>query len=372
MRISLFGFPFLVALVIMICVPAQAKETGVNRDRSCTLALYGFSSQLGAVKGLSPSDLARWLVDRHINAVFVGGRESDAVLDALRAAKIRIYREMSLFVGKEAYSQHREWRPITADGKEQQPDGWFYGLCPNKEVRRKEKLKEFEKLIRDPRLDGVWLDFIRYPIRWEKKKLNLQDNCFCDDCIRLFREAVAGEFEFPQDLGRAEFANWILEKHLASWIEFKASRICAWVHEARLLRNRLRPEGTIGIFTVPWSPDEFNGAILRIVGQDYAKLADDVDVFSPMVYHLLCHRDASWPAKFTAETKIRTGRPVWPIVQAMDEPSKLPPEELERVIVGSARASGTGVIIFTAGYLDKENKWDAALRAFKTLTESAD
>lgn len=57
------------------------------------------------------------------------------------------------------------------------------------------------------------------------------------------------------------------------------------------------------------------------------------------------------------ETILRTGKPVWPIVQAMDEPSKLPPEELEQVILDSGKASRTGVIIFTAGHLDKENKW---------------
>jgi hypothetical protein len=55
----------------------------------------------------------------------------------------------------------------------------------------------------------------------------------------------------------------------------------------------------------------------------------------------------------------------------MDEPSNLPPEELEKVTVESARASGTGVIIYTAGYLDKEKKWDAVLHAFRTLAEDA-
>lgn len=362
-------FAFILIFLMTISSQVPSKEVNVGRARRLTLALYGFSSGLDAVRDLSPTALARWLVDRHISAVFVGGGESDAVLDALRAAEIRVYREMSLFVGKHAYTQHPEWRPITADGKEQQPDGWFYGLCPNKEDLRRQKIKEFEMLICDPRLDGVWLDFIRYPIRWEKKNPNFLDNCFCDDCIMLFRGSVAGEFDVPRDLDRAQLAHWILERHLPSWIGFKVGRICAWVHEARLSRDRLRPESTIGIFTVPWSPGEVNGAILRIVGQDYAKLADDVDVFSPMVYHLLSHRDASWPARFTAETKVRTGRPVWPIVQAMDEPSKLPPEELEKVVVESARASGTGVIIFTARYLDKENKWDAALRAFRTLAE---
>ncbi|MFH1742950.1 MAG: hypothetical protein ABIH23_28430, partial [bacterium] len=338
------------------------------RHAADTRSIYGFSSQLDTVKDLPPEDLAQWLKNRHINAVFVG-RESDEVLDALRAAKIRVYREMAVFVGKEAYRNHPDWRPITAEGKEQEPEGWFYGLCPNKEERRKEKLKQFEKLLRNPRLDGVWLDFIRYPIRWEKKEPKLVDNCFCDDCIRLFREAVAGEFKIPENMSRPELARWILDEHLPSWIEFKADRICAWVHEARLLRDRIRPEATIGIFTVPWSPKDFDGAIFRIVGQDYAKLADDVDVFSPMVYHLLCYRDTGWPARFTMETKTRTGKPVWPIIQAMDEPSKLPLQELEQVTLESARASKTGVIIFTAEYLEKEKKWDAVLNAFRTFAK---
>jgi len=352
--------------------PLRAEEAKVNSGEPLTLALYGFNSKLGPVKDLSPAETARWVVDHHVNAVFVGGGESDEFLDALRQANVRVYREMGLFVGKNAYQDHPEWRPITATGEEQEPEGWYYGLCPNQEELRKQKLEQFRKLIKNPRLDGVWLDFIRYPIRWEYENPGTLDNCFCDDCIRLYREAVADEFELPENLGRAELAEWILKNHLPSWIEFKTDRICSWVHEARLLRDKIRPDATIGIFTVPWSPNEFDRAIHRIVGQDYAKLAADVDIFSPMVYHLLCRRDADWPARFTADTKARTNRPVWPIVQAMDRPSELSGEELRQVIISSTNASETGVIIFTAGYLDRENKWDAAFQAFQTLAKQND
>jgi hypothetical protein len=350
----------------MLAGPSMAEGTAVNPNRSFALCLYGFSSNLSPVKGMSPEQIAGWLKERHVNGVFIT-KESDEVLGVLRRAGIRIYREMTLFASKSLYQQNPQWRPITADGTDQEPDGWYYGLCPNKEDLRQKRLEEFEKRIGDARIDGVWLDFIRYPIRWEKQDPTQLDNCFCDDCIRLYREAVDSEFEVPQDLGRAELAAWILEKHLPSWIEFKTERIGAWVHEARLIRDRVRPNATIGIFTVPWSSNEQNGAIFRVVGQDYVKLAEDVDIFSPMVYHLLCRKGPSWPAEFTKETILRTGKPVWPIVQAMDEPSKLPPEELEQVILDSGKASGTGVIIFTAGHLDKENKWEPALRAFRIL-----
>ncbi len=348
--------------------PIRAEEARVNADEPLTLALYGFNSKLGPVKDLSPDETAKWLVDHHVNAVFVGGGESGEFLDALRKKNIRIYREMGLFVGKTTYQEHPEWRPITASGEEQEPEGWYYGLCPNQEELRKQKLEQFERYIKNERLDGVWLDFIRFPIRWEKESPTELNNCFCDDCIRLYRGAVSDDFQVPEDMKRSELAKWVLENHLPSWIEFKTERICDWVHQARVLRDKIRPDATIGIFTVPWSPKEFDGAIHRVVGQDYAKLAADIDVFSPMVYHLLCHRDAGWPARFTEETKMRTNRPVWPIVQAMDEPSKLTGEELKKVIISSTNASGTGVIIFTAGYLDKENKWDAAFRAFRALT----
>ena len=366
MRTVGLRFAGLCASVIMLAGPSMAEGTAVNPNRSFALCLYGFSSNLSPVKGMSPEQIAGWLKERHVNGVFIT-KESDEVLGVLRRAGIRIYREMTLFASKSLYQQNPQWRPITADGTDQEPDGWYYGLCPNKEDLRQKRLEEFEKRIGDARIDGVWLDFIRYPIRWEKQDPTQLDNCFCDDCIRLYREAVDSEFEVPQDLGRAELAAWILEKHLPSWIEFKTERIGAWVHEARLIRDRVRPNATIGIFTVPWSSNEQNGAIFRVVGQDYVKLAEDVDIFSPMVYHLLCRKGPSWPAEFTKETILRTGKPVWPIVQAMDEPSKLPPEELEQVILDSGKASGTGVIIFTAGHLDKENKWEPALRAFRIL-----
>jgi len=366
MKIARLRYACLCASVIMLAGLSMAEGAAMEPDRPLTLCLYGFSSNLNPVKGIPPEQVAGWLNERHVNAVFVA-KESDEVLGALRQAGVRIYREMTLFAGKSLYQTHPEWRPITADGTEQKPDGWYYGLCPNKEDLRQKRLREFEKRIADPRIDGVWLDFIRYPIRWEKQDPTQLDNCFCDDCIRLYREAVAGDFEVPQDMDRAELARWILENHLPSWIEFKAERIATWVHEARLIRDRVRPDATIGIFTVPWSSNEQNGAIFRVVGQDYVKLAEDVDIFSPMVYHLLCRKGPSWPAEFTKETILRTGKLVWPIVQAMDEPSKLSYEELEQVILDSGRASGTGVIVFTAGHLDKEKKWEPAMRAFRTL-----
>ena len=100
---------------------------------------------------------------------------------------------------------------------------------------------------------------------------------------------------------------------------------------------------------------DFDGAIRYIIGQEYGALAAHVDCFSPMVYHTLCGRDVPWIAEITASIGKETGKPVWPIVQAMDDPATLSPQELRQAVQTALTATGSeGVIIFNLNALNPE------------------
>ncbi len=58
-------------------------------------------------------------------------------------------------------------------------------------------------------------------------------------------------------------------------------------------------------------------------------------------------KGVAWIAEVTTWVGKETGKPVWPIVQAMDEPKPLTPQEFRQVLNTALGASGSqGVIIF--------------------------
>jgi hypothetical protein len=142
-------------------------------------------------------------------------------------------------------------------------------------------------------------------------------------------------------------AQWILRHHRKEWTGWKCQQITEFVKQARKIVERAPRRVLMGLFGVPWRSTDFDGAILHIIGQDYRTLSAYVDVFSPMVYHKLCGKDVPWVAQVTKWMWEETGKTVWPIVQAVDEPEPLNPREFRHVLKTALTTSGSqGVIIF--------------------------
>jgi hypothetical protein len=98
----------------------------------------------------------------------------------------------------------------------------------------------------------------------------------------------------------------------------------------------------LGLFCVPWRLTERDGAILKVMGQDYRALGEYVDIFSPMVYHRICGQTIDWIATITEEVQTLSGKPVWPIIQAVDEPATLPGEEYGRALDAALHSTASG------------------------------
>lgn len=333
-------------------------------------ALYGFQPSLKPFEGKSPEGILEALRDLHCNALFFSGKENGALYRFLNENGIPTYHEVGLFVSKSLYQERPDLRPIRANGAEQPPRGWYCGLCPNQPELREKGLERIRALYTRPEVQGVWLDFIRYPIRWEVPDPWIDDTCFCDICLQAFDRHLPDGVKFPETVRtRTEKADFILENRLPSWIEFKCNSIAAFVADAKKIRDETKPGALLGIFTIPWMYKDYDGAIHRTVGQDFSTIGDLADVLSPMVYHGLCHREEAWPGEYSAWLHTLTQKPVWPIVQAMNEPDTLTPESFERVVRDAGERSGSGVILFTAGHIDKEKRWASVKRVFTTLSQ---
>jgi hypothetical protein len=314
-------------------------------------SLYGFSPELAPFVGKTPTEQVALLRAWGNTAIF-GGYESPKLVEAAHAAGMKIYAEFSCFVGESWWERLPASRPITDEGQPLEKEGWYCGVNPAAPQVRQERLAALEKLLTTYAIDGVWLDFIRWPCHWEVPAPDLPRTSFDPDTLAGFSRDTGIELP-PGDVPRR--ARWLLDRYEAEWAAWRCHQITSWVAEAQALLKRIRPDALLGLFGVPWRRADRNGAILKIVGQDYGALGRYVDVFSPMVYHRMCGYSLTWIGEVVQEVHELSGKPVWPIIQSVDEPVPLAPEEygqaLDRVL---GHGAADGVLVFTMeGALDE-------------------
>jgi hypothetical protein len=163
-----------------------------------------------------------------------------------------------------------------------------------------------------------------------------------------------------------EMAEAVLGAHQEAWTAWRCEQINSWVAAARAVVQGVRPGALLGLFGVPWRLSDHDGAIRSVIGQDYRALGTYVDVFSPMVYHRMCGREPEWVGAVTAHVHALSGKPVWPIVQSVDQPDALLAEEYAAVLdVALDHPASDGVLVFTMqGALDPA-KLEATVTRFR-------
>ncbi len=269
-----------------------------------------------------------------------------ALLDQLHAQGLRVLAEQSLFVGDELRQQFPDSVPIDADGRPYVRDGWYVPACPNHPQVRRHRLDQITALLDHfgDAVDGLWLDFIRFPVRWEGKTPTLRPLCFCRHCLNLFLDADAEAYS-PAET--AAWAQTIVQERHAEWVDWKCRRVAGFV---QTVREEISTRGLalpLGIFALPWPRTAFDGAMRRVAGQDLAQLAQLVDYFSPMVYHKLCEQSPAWIAGVIRDHSEWAGKPILPIVQAVHRPDTTTPAQLDQALAHALDAAPAGALIFT-------------------------
>lgn len=206
--------------------------------------------------------------------------------------------------------------------------GIFPNFCPNDKIVRQNKLKEIKKLM-NLTIDGLWLDFIRFPLLWEIKNPAIKSAHLCSQC---------------QD------------------VKNRTEIISSFVAQVRSLINQSGKDIKLGMFSVPWRNEDFNGAIKKVIGQDLHYLAQYIDIFSPMVYHKMCGRSTKWVHEMIKYMAGITGKPVLPIVQTEDKPEKISKKEFADEVHHAFKNPSAGVIIFYLEDLLKDKEKIQALQ----------
>ena len=150
-----------------------------------TRSLYGFSNELAPLAGKEPAEQVA-LLQSWGNTVVFGGYRDPEFVAAVHAAGSKIFAEFGCFVGKQWWEAVPASRPVTEAGELLDPDGGYYGVNPTVPQVRQERLEALERLLVDHDLDGVWLDYIRWPCHWEVHEPYLPRTSFDPGTVSLF------------------------------------------------------------------------------------------------------------------------------------------------------------------------------------------
>jgi hypothetical protein len=336
----------LIAVLATFAACAQQEEPTVqvrppDKAEIKCLGVFGSPEELWK-KGAS-------LAEYHINAVFVShGDLSDELIRRCHREGAKVYAEFGIFAGAATAEKYPELWPINEKGERQEQDEWYLGLCPNVKWHRDEKIKLIGECAARYDIDGLWLDFIRYPGHWEVHEPRLEQGCFNAACLEAFTKATGIALPAGSTTRQAEF---ILGEHEADWTRFKCEVIRDFCRDARRALKAERPDALLGAFVVPWTEGDYDDAIHRIIAQDFALLADELDVFSPMSYHAMCGWPVEWVGRCNEHLAQKTHRGVWPIVQATEREARygdapVDAAEFRKALVQGLSGGATGVLMF--------------------------
>jgi hypothetical protein len=317
-----------------------------------------------ACRGIFGSPEQLWktgasLEEYHINAVFVShGELSAELIRRCHREGAKVYAEFGVFAGAATAEKYPELWPINERGERHARDEWYLGLCPTVEWFRKERLRLIGECARAYEIDGLWLDFIRYPGHWEVRAPRLEQGCFCEACLEAFGRQSGVRLPAGSTAQRAEV---ILREHLDAWTRFKCESIRDFCAEARRALKAERPSALLGAFVVPWMESDHDNAIERIIGQDFELLAPQLDVLSPMSYHAMCGRPVEWVGGVNQYLVAKTGREVWPIVQATEREARygdapVDAEAFRQALTQGLSGGATGVLMFRLVDCTEDNR----------------
>jgi len=188
---------------------------------------------------------------------------------------------------------------------------------------------------------GIWLDYMTYGGWFEDPTPDLQDSCFCAECVNHFNQITGIDEVNPQR---------IIAQYHEDWIAHKCQRIASFTARYASIIRSMRPDTVIGIYMCPYTPKAYDGALRSIFAQDYALLAPFVDVFTPLIYCAKSGQDADWGRTFleSSPTFVPEEKPVQLILDFMDFP-----DSLEQTVLSSVRSKGMQMFSGAGIFKDK-------------------
>jgi hypothetical protein len=293
----------------------------------------------------------------------------DDLIDLAHSLDMRFVGGISCFSehgrGNQLLHDRPELWPILENGEKRPLMEWYIGVTPTFDDYNQSRLDEIERIIRDHELDGMCLDFVRWPLHWE---LELRpgapeplQSSFDSHTLGRFWESAG--LERPANLNTIPgVARWILTQHHDTWVDFKCQVIADFVAQARERVRFYRSEAQTGAYLVA-APDDRRA---ELVGQRVRELCLVTDFLAPMVYHPVLHRQPEWVIETIGEiVRLAPGK-VQPVLQVdsaegeemgSDWGPPVPAEEWRQVACDMAnREDILGFVAFTGTALFADDR----------------
>lgn len=350
---------FLMAIFTVLLVSPQAMGQSETMEIK---GIYGHPSPLWDA-GFQMNELG-------INAVFVHSGAIDLkMIQRARQEGVKVFAEFATLNGKGYVQDYPDAHAINDKGQPVEQASWFMGVCPTNTSFRAYRFQQLRDLLSQFDLDGIWMDYVHWHAQFEDPEPILPETCFCHDCLEAFSSYSDVKI---QGNGTVEQAAWILQHEEEKWRDWRCEVIAQWAREFRSILDELKPGALLGIYHCPWEDHEFDQARQRILGLDYDRLTQIIDVFSPMVYHGRMHRTPEWVKDnilwhgTKLDAQIRQGARLWPIVQAHNDPKIITASEFETVMKGGLAGESSGVMMFTTRALAEDLEKIEVLRKIYT------
>ena len=300
--------------------------------------------------------------DMGINTAFVSvalaydeSFRSQALKDQVKVLII-----LPVFFNLDALKEHPEWYAITQHGTPAKEE-WVEFISPSNEAYRAQRIAFIQRVVQETKPDGISLDFIRYFAYWEKihdgrTLASLPNTSFDAASLAAFQREK--EIKIPLELQTtASRAAWILANHSESWTQWKCSQIVSIVEDIVYTTKAIQPGLLVNLHAVPWRENDFEGAIKKIVGQDFKRLAKMTDFISPMCYSHMLKQDANWVSSVVKDIQRQTGEvDLLPSIQVKEAylERELSEEEFEENLKAALKPPSKGVVFWSWAHLEQD------------------
>lgn len=284
---------------------------------------------------------------------------------------INVKASLASFADMATAQTHPEWLAVTADGIPARPqrawnswtEAFYYHHCPNRPEYQSYLLNIINEVVSRYEIDGIDLDFIRYPYIPSIEKAANKYFCYCDYCLQTFQQQT-GENAKSLEENTPEWIAWI------NWRSEKLGQFLAQVKETIKQHSDLKLMTYIATYGSNTCDKDELKIIQQKYGQDLTRMAETVDIFAPMLYHVFTE-EVSYTRQNVFWIKSMThwiteiGKDVWTVVHGDDPLSEV---ELESAIQNAVNGGASGIIIYPGrSWRMNKLKWERIRETYFAL-----
>ncbi len=246
------------------------------------------------------------IITNHINI-------DEALVKNTKRQGLALWTEIKCFEGEELWQKYPNARPIINNTPIEklgpQKNKWYAGVIPLTKVIE-DRINLIQNVLKTyPEIEVLYLDFCRFPGRWE------------------------------DGTGKAIIAN-NTENNIQKRIEIISNFV---KKVSSLIKSHNKK---LGIFLTPYDNP--------IYGQDIKTLSPLCNFLSPMLYHKICQQPPSWIGQKIEEYARLANKPILPVIQTIPEPTPVTLPEFKTEYQQTRRNNSEGTMILNWESLSEE------------------